>query len=150
MKIIFAKLCCGTAYLDGSAPTLLVEQKSTAAAVVAMKSLNRTRPINLSWNDGPSIRTSVEHIVDPTEHCIAVIRNFGAHFTEMRYIRNHIAHKNEGTRANFRKLVKRYYGANVPGITSGLLLLSSRVSTPPLIEVHIRKSRTLIKELLKA
>lgn len=101
--------------------------------------------VNLSWNDGPSIRTGFEHIVDAGDHCIAVVRNFGSHFTEMRYIRNHIAH-----RANFRKLVRTYYGAAVPGITSGLLLLSPTVSTPPLIEVHIRKSRTLIKELLKA
>jgi hypothetical protein len=35
-------------------------------------------------------------------------------------------------------------------VTAGLLLLSPTVSTPPLIEVHIRKSRTLIKDLLKA
>jgi hypothetical protein len=115
-----------------------------------MKTLNRPKAINLSWNDGPSIRTGVEHIVDAGDHCIAVVRNFGSHFTEMRYIRNHIAHRNDGSRANFRKLVRTYYGAAVPGITSGLLLLSPTVSTPPLIEVHIRKSRTLIKELLKA
>jgi len=150
MKIIMSKLCCGTTYLDGTVPNLLVQQKSAAAAVAAMKTLNRTKAINVSWNDGPSIRTGVEHIVDPADHCITVLRNFGSHFTEMRYIRNHIAHRNEGSRTNFRKLVRAYYGANVPGITSGLLLLSPTVSTPPLIEVHIRKSRTLIKDLLKA
>ena len=31
-----------------------------------------------------------------------------------------------------------------------MLLLSPRVSTPALIEIHIRTSRTLIKEVLKA
>lgn len=115
-----------------------------------MRTLNRAKPISLSWNDGPSIRDSVVHILDPAEHCIAVVRNFGSHFTDMRYVRNHIAHRNAGSRSNFRKLVRRYYGANVPGITSGILLLSPRVSTPPLIEVHIRTSRTLIKDVLKA
>jgi hypothetical protein len=150
MKIIMSKLCCGTAYLDGTLPNLLVQQTSAAAAVTAMKTLNRTKAINVSWNDGPSIRAGVEHIVDPVDHCITVLRNFGSHFTEMRYIRNHIAHRNEGSRTNFRKLVRTYYGANVPGITSGLLLLSPTASTPPLIEVHIRKSRTLIKDMLKA
>jgi len=150
MKIVISKLCCGTCYLDGSTPSLLVQQRSAAAAVNAMKTLNRTKAINVSWNDGPSIRTGVEHIVDPTDHCVTVLRNFGSHFTEMRYIRNHIAHRNEGSRSNFRKLVRTYYGANVPGISSGLLLLSPTVSVPPLIEVHIRKSRTLIKDLLKA
>lgn len=150
MKIIFSKLCCGTPYIDGSVPNLLARQTSAAAAINAMRTLNRAKPISLSWNDGPSIRDSVVHILDPAEHCIAVVRNFGSHFTDMRYVRNHIAHRNAGSRSNFRKLVRRYYGANVPGITSGILLLSPRVSTPPLIEVHIRTSRTLIKDVLKA
>ena len=150
MKIIFSKLCCGTPYLDGSEPNLLAKQKSAAAAVHAMRTLNRSKPINLSWNDGPSIRNSVAHILDPAEHCITVVRNFGTLFTDIRYLRNHIAHRNDGSRSNFRKLVRRYYGANVPGISSGLLLLSPRVSTPALIEIHIRTSRTLIKEVLKA
>jgi hypothetical protein len=150
MKIILSKLCCGAAYIDGSVPKLLVPQKSAAAAVTAMQVLNRAKPIYVSWNDGPSMREGVEHIVDPAEHCIRVLRNFGSHFTEMRYIRNHIAHRNDGTRTNFRKLVRKYYGASVPGITGGLLLLSPRVSKPSLIEVHIKTSRTLIKDLLKA
>jgi hypothetical protein len=150
LKIIFSKLCCGTPYIDGSVPNLLARQKSAAAAVSAMRTLNRPKPINLSWNDGPSIRDSVIHILDPAEHCVMVVRNFASHFTDRRYVRNHIAHRNEGSRSNFRKLVRRFYGANVPGITSGILLLSPRVSTPPLIEVHIRTSRTLIKDVLKA
>lgn len=150
VKIIFSKLCCGTPYIDGSAPILLVRQTSAAAALHAMRTLNRPKEIGLSWNDGPRIRDSVVHIIDPTEHCITVIRNFGSHFTDMRYVRNHIAHRNDGSRANFRKLVRRYYGANVPGITAGTLLLSPRVSAPSLVEVHIRTSRTLIKDLLKA
>jgi len=150
MKIIFSKLCCGTPYIDGSVPQLLARQASVKAAVNAMQTLNRAKPIKLSWNDGPRIRDSLVHLVDPTEHCLSVIRNFGAHFTDMRYVRNHIAHRNDGTRANFRKLVQRYYGANIGGVTCGVLLLSPRVSVPPLIEVHIRTSRVLIKDLLKA
>jgi hypothetical protein len=150
MKVIFSKLCCGTPYIDGSPPNLLAKQTSAAAAVNAMRTLNRRRPISLSWNDGPSIRNSVVHILDPAEHCITVVRNFGSHFTDMRYVRNHIAHRNDGSRSNFRKLVRKYYGANVPGITSGTLLLSPRVSTPPLIEIYIRTSRALIKDVLKA
>jgi hypothetical protein len=115
-----------------------------------MRTLNRQKAISLSWNDGPSIRASVVHIINPEEHCITVVRNFGSHFTDMRYVRNHVAHRNDGSRWNFRKLVRRYYGADVPGITTGTLLLSPRVSSPPLVEVHIRTSRTLIKDLLKA
>lgn len=150
MKIIFSKLCCGARYADGSRPALLVPQRSAAAAIFAMQTLNRTKPVKLIWNDGRKIRDGVKHILDPSDHSISILLNFGSHFTEVRYIRNHIAHKNEGTRVNFRKLIQQYYGANVRGITSGVMLLSDRVSKPPLVEVHIRKSRTLIKQILKA
>ena len=54
--------------------------------------------------------------LDPAEHCITVDRNFGTLFTDIRYLRNHIAHRNDGSRSNFRKLVRRYYGANVPDL----------------------------------
>jgi hypothetical protein len=67
MKIIFSKLCCGTPYIDGSVPNLLARQTSAAAAISAMRTLNRPKPINLSWNDGPSIRDSVVHILDPSD-----------------------------------------------------------------------------------
>jgi len=76
--------------------------------------------------------------------------NYGSFLTDMRYIRNHIAYRNCGTRANFRTLVRRYYGATPPGITSGMLLLSPRVSSPrPLVEMHILTARVLIRELVK-
>ena len=45
MKIIFSKLCCGTPYIDGSLPNLLAKQPSAAAAITAMSTLNRRRPI---------------------------------------------------------------------------------------------------------
>jgi hypothetical protein len=84
------------------------------------------------------------------DHCISVMLNYGSFLTDMRYIRNHIAHRNDSTRDNFRTLVRRYYGATPPGITSGVLLLSPRVSRPrPLIEIHILSARILIKDSVK-
>ena len=151
MKTIFSKLVCGAPYLDGTLPRLLVPpSKSASAAVHAMQTLNRPKQIQLSWNDGPRIRDGVKYLMDPNDHSISVVKNFASHLTDMRYIRNHIAHKNEGTRVNFRKLVRRYYGAYVPGITSGTILLSERVSKPCLLEVHVRVCRTMIKDITKA
>src|SRR5258708_38894932 len=147
MKIIFSKLCCGATYIDGSPPMLLVRQKSAAAAVAAMKTLHRAKPILLRWNDGKEIREGVEPILDPLDHSVSLIQRFGTLFTEIRYIRNHIDHKNDGTRTNFRKLLMTYYGANVPGVTSGILLLSATVSKQSSAEVPIRRWRPLLHEI---
>jgi hypothetical protein len=150
LKRIFSKLCCGAPYLDTSSPQLLARQRSATAAIQAMQQLNRAKAINLAWNDGPSIRRNVEHIVNLSDHSISIVKNNGSFLTELRYIRNHIAHRNDGTLRNFQKIVKNYYGATVPSISSGLLLLSPRVSVPPLIEVHVKTSRILIKDIVKA
>src|SRR5260370_13037333 len=53
LKLIFTKLSCGANYLDGSAPRrLLSPYRSMAAALAAMKNLNRARPRYPIWNDG--------------------------------------------------------------------------------------------------
>jgi hypothetical protein len=149
LKQVFGKLCCAAPYLDGSAPVVLAVQRSSNAAYLAMKTLNRAKDHHTKWNDGRGIRQGVRYLIDSADHSMTVLRNFGAFLTEVRYIRNHVAHRNDGTRVNFRKLIRKYYGASPPGINSGTLLLSDRVSKPPLIEVHIRTARVLLKELVK-
>lgn len=149
-KIAFCRICCGTVYLDGQAPLLISGPYMNApAAIAAMKTLNRPRDRGLPWNDGREIRENVTHIVDTADPSITVMTNFAAMLTELRYIRNHIAHKNDGTRRNFRKIIRKYYGANVRGITCGTLLLSSRVSTPPLVEKLIRQARVYMRSLAR-
>lgn len=150
LKLIFAKLSCGARYLDGSIPKLQLPRRSMAAALTAMKDFNRPRPRYPIWNDAAEIRENVIHVISANDHCISVMRAYASYITELRYIRNYIAHRNDGTHKNFRTVLRKFYGAVVPGVTSGTLLLSERVSTPPLMELHIRTSRILIKELLKA
>jgi hypothetical protein len=115
-----------------------------------MKVLDRKRPRQPIWNDGAEIRSNVEHIVDVGDHCMDVIRAYGSYFTEVRYVRHHIAHRSEGSRMNCRSVVRKYYGAAASGVACGSLLLSRRVSMPPLLEVYIRTSRVLVKDLVKA
>ena len=61
-----------------------------------------------------------------------------------------IAHRNDNSRANFVKLIRRYYGASVSGVTCGNLLVSPRVSaTPPLLEVHIVTANVMIGDIVR-
>jgi len=141
---IFAKICCCASYLDGSSPIVVNPLRSMTSALHAMATLNRPRPRYPIWNDGAEIRKNVEHLINVTDHCIGIMRTYAPHLTEIRYVRNHIAHRNDGTRKNYRSILRKYYGAFLPGITCGPLLLSNRVSKPPLLEVYIRTSRVLL------
>lgn len=106
---------------------------------------------SLPWNDGREIRENIRFLIDPADRCHADLIRHASYLTDIRYIRNHIAHRNENSRANFVKLVRRYYGAKVPGVTCGNLLVSSRVSpTRPLLATHILTANVMIKDIVRA
>jgi hypothetical protein len=150
LKLIFCKIACSAVYLDGTHPRLIAAQRSIQSALSAMMTLNRPKQRYAIWNDGAEIRENVKHVIDPIDSSITVMRNHASYLTDIRYIRNHIAHRNDGSRRNFQTIVRRYYGAHAPAVTCGTLLLSTRASVPSLIEVHVRTSRVLIKDLVRA
>lgn len=151
MRIVFCKLCCGATFIDGAVPTLIVQQRNIPTAIDTMKTLNRSVARNgLPWNDGKEIRENIKFVIHPNDNCHQELINHAAFMTEIRWLRNHIAHRNDGTRKNFVKLIRRYYGARVPGVTCGNLLVSPRVSfTRPLIETHILKANVMMKDIVR-
>jgi hypothetical protein len=152
MKSVFCKLSCGAAYMDGAAPALLARQRNIPSAVQAMHNHGRPRYRgSLPWNDGSEIRENIRFLIDPADRCHADLIRYASYLTDIRYIRNHIAHRNENSRANFAKLIRRYYGAKVPGVTCGNMLLSPRVSpTRPLLVTHILTANVMIKDIVRA
>ena len=117
-----------------------------------MQNLNRPKfRYSLPWNDGGEIRDNIQFLIDPTDQCHQELRNYAGFLTEIRWTRNHIAHRNDNSRANFVKLIRRYYGAKVPGITCGNLLVSPRASPRrPLIETHIITANVMMKDIVRA
>ena len=152
MKQTFCKLACGAQYIDGTGPIVLALQRNIPAAVSAMQSLNRLKfRYSLPWNDGAEIRDNIQHLIGVADPCHQRLIAYAGFLTEVRWIRNHIAHRNENSRTNFVKLIRRYYGAKVPGVTCGNLLVSPRVSAHrPLIDKHIASANVMMKELLRA
>lgn len=152
MNTVFCKLSCGATFIDGAAPTLLAQQRNIPAAVDAMH--NHGRPgyrRSLPWNDGSEIRENIRFLIDPADRCHADLIRYASYLTDIRYIRNHIAHRNDNSRANFVKLVRRYYGARVPGVTCGNLLVSPRVSpNRPLLVTHIITANVMMKDIVRA
>lgn len=151
MKSVFCKLSCGATFINGSAPTLLAPQRNIPMALAAMQNLNRAKfRYSLPWNDGAEIRDNIQFIIDPADQCHQELKNHAGFLTEIRWIRNHIAHRNDNSRANFVKLIRRYYGASVRGVTCGNLLVSPRVSaTRPLLEVHIVTANIMMGDIVR-
>jgi len=152
MKSVFCKLLCGADFIDGTSPLLIAPaQRNAPLAVKAMKDHGRQKSkYSLSWNDGAEIRDNISMLIDRNDNCHAELIKHAGFMSEIRWIRNHIAHRNLGTRKNFVKLIRRYYGAKISGVTCGNLLLSPRVSSPrPLIATHIVSANVMMKDLLR-
>ena len=149
-KSIFSKLACETPYIDGGQPVMLHPSKTMKGAINAMEKFSRPKHRQLSWTESKEIRENVRFIIASNDHCYSIVTSFAVHLTEMRYIRNHIAHNNETTRKHFHKIVRRRYGALRKGMTPGTMLLSKRSGNNPLLEDFLHVTRSFIKDLTKA
>jgi hypothetical protein len=145
---ITTKIGCGATYVDGSQPILVVQSKSRQGAINNMMKYGRKKPRHLQWSQVKEIRENARYIIDPNEHFLNELDRHTSFIEEVRWIRNRIAHNNTAVRANYRKAILRYYGGYVNSVTPGTLLLSPR-QKPVLIEQYLKKSRILVKTLVK-
>ncbi len=152
MRSVFCKLVCGATYIDGSTPIILAQQRNIPAAIKAMHSLNRPKfRYTLPWNNGAEIRDNIKFLIDSADQCHQLLKNYASFLTEIRSIRNHIVHRNTNSRKNFVKLIGKYYGAKVRGVTCGNLLVSQRVSPElPLLAKYLITADVMVKDITRA
>ena len=144
---IACRLVCGASYRDGSNPNLLRPRPTHGAsrALDAMKSFDRPTPLRqLRWTQASSIAENLEKLFPQSEHFTLTILNHGGTISDMRKVRNRIAHQNQSSYHKFQEVVRRRYGANVPSMTPGRMLISSRFS-PLLLREWILSTRTILK-----
>lgn len=148
---IGAKLLCGAAYLDGSSPKNLVAAHSMSGAYQLMRTHGRAKPTNaLKWSQAKFIRENLEKTLDPTDQFFAALTRHGHIINQMRRVRNHIAHHNEGTAREFRQEVVARYGGPKKGMTPGLFLLSPGANGTRKLDEYIVSCRVIFKELVRA
>ena len=148
---VCSKLLCGACYLDGTTPRVMRRAVSMADARNLMKVHGRQKPKGqLMWARAREIADNVKNTLNPGDPLFIVLRNHGAVMAEMRYVRNHIVHKNNGTRRNFRNVVRSHYGGLRRGVTPGVLLLTDAFGGTTLMERYLAYYRILIRELLRA
>lgn len=145
------RLICGAKYCDGSAPSLERSRPTQGfeRARSAMRLFGRCDPHNLlRWNKASEIKRNLECLFPANEHFIEIIIRHGRFISDLRKVRNHIAHCNAGTRRKFEQVKVNYYGASVKSITPGRFLLSSRFS-PIVLEQFCRTTKILLLEAIK-
>ena len=92
----------------------------------------------------------MSNTIDLNDPLLSVTFTYASFFTDLRYVRNHIVHKNNNTHVNFRKVVRAYYGGLKRGVTPGLLLLTTATRPVPLIVSYLGFARAFIRSLLRA
>lgn len=147
---IAQKIVCGAVYVDGTHPLALVTARSRIAALNYMIYHGRTKPKNfLYWSRVSDIKENIKYVIDLSDHLVQVLDHNSLLISEMRIVRNRIAHNNERSRGHYRTVVSRYYGAYLNSVAPGTLLTSPR-QAPSLIQQYLIKSRIMIKQLVKA
>jgi len=141
------KLATNASYLNGTSPKLLVfPRKSMAGAREDMMGLDRDKKRGLNWAAAKEIKLNTKHILDPADFFILSIAKHAAIITEMRKIRNYIAHKNPASRKGFREVVRAKYAANLK-LSVGAFLLSEKRHVPHNFKRFIKTSRVLITDI---
>ena len=150
IKSITLKILCGALYLDGSAPSVLQLARNRSQAINNMSCYSRPQAMNnLRWSKVAYIKENIRYVLAPTDHLVRILDAHGSLVSEVRSVRNRVAHNNKKSRENYRIVVRRHYGDFLNAITPGTLLLSPR-KQPTLLDQYLMKSRILIKELVKA
>lgn len=144
------RLACGTSYLDGSSPTLLVPKaRSTDSARRLFEEQGRTKSKPAKWSRMKYIRQTTEHVMSGGELFIRTCDSHALTLSEIQAVRNRIAHKNTNSRNKFNPVVRRYYGAVPKNVSPGLLLLTPRISPTPL-EFYLAATRIIVRDCVRA
>ena len=144
-------LIAGATYCDGTTPNLLRGRATNgrAKARYEMQHFNRTSPRErLRWTSATEVGENLKLLVPHNEHFVSTLRAHGKLMSDMRKVRNHIAHRNAETRNKFQHVVLQEYGTKLPSLTPGQLLVSNRFS-PPLLKKWCLELQIMIKAALR-
>lgn len=143
------KCICSGEYGDGVQSTPVFAGSNKAHALTLVLSYNRTKAIRYpKWSNVDDIEKNIAKLLLPAEHFRARLTAHKAKFDELRFVRNHIAHGTDGTRAKYKAVLVARYGG-VPAKLSPGAFLTSATFTPTIFEQFMGFSRLMLKDLCK-
>ena len=117
--------------------------------VTAQRRLKAGRS-KIAWLDASDVCDALKSVLDPTDKTITNLRKHGLVLSQIRKVRNHIAHKNRTSLPQFQTVVRAVYGAKLNGVTPGQLLLTPRNGPQCLLEKLLAGARIAVKETFSA
>lgn len=149
MSEVALKLSCGASYQNGTNPIVLKSCKSVQDAHSNMLSYNRTKPlIYLQWTKASFVKESIKHVLDIRDKFYSNVAIYGSLINEMRIVRNHIAHRSNSTKKEYKTLLIRLYGGN-PKLTVGAFLTSTNRNPLPNLDRYIASIRIILNDITK-
>ncbi len=143
------KLAARASYLNGTFPNLIVRANNINASRGLFLNHGRNRPRqNLRWTKAKYIRESVQFVIPVSEQFIRYALIHGASISEMRKIRNVLAHNNSKAKRDFSTVVRAVYGAKI-GITIGAFLTTERRTPTCNLNRYIATTKIIINDMAK-
>jgi hypothetical protein len=151
IESIAAKLVCGAKYADGVVPVITHAATTIDDALTHMRTVGRAKPKGLlKWNRASEITGNVRYVMAGSEHFCIACRNHSARINEIRMVRNHIAHNNSGTRAEYAMVVARRLGAAPLRLPRpGVFLLRQFTPGTPLLLEYVVTLGAIVRDAAK-
>ena len=148
---IAAKIICGARYGDGVVPAVTHSARSIDDALASMRTIGRKRPKGiLKWNKVQEINGNVQNVLDTSDHFSGACRTHSARLNEIRIVRNHIAHGNAGTRAEYAGVVQSRLGARPNKLPRpGLFILREFTPNVPLLTDYVVTLGVVLRDAAK-
>ena len=145
---VACKLVAGATYLNGTHPARLFTANSMDGARSAMLTHGQSRRKSyLRWTSAKDIRDSTSKVLKSTDPFLANARAHGNILSEMRKVRNFLAHRSPKARQDFREVVRVVYGAN------SRVKISAFLTSPrhPIAKVdeYLATAKIMISDLAK-
>ena len=147
---IACKLVAGSPHLNGLPPARLFPARSRDGARLAMLTHGRTKTkSNLRWTSVGDIRDSTSQVLKSTDPFIINAQAHGNILSEMRKVRNFLAHrKGPKARQGYKEVVRVVYGANSK-IRIEAFLTSRRRHPVAKIDEYLTTAKIMVSDLAR-
>jgi hypothetical protein len=140
------KVACQATYRNGTLPSLTLICRSTIDAENQFINYNRSRPERLKWTKASFIHKSTKEVIPLSEEFRVQVNNYAAFLNEIRRVRNHVAHRTDSTRKEYKNVLRHVFGAYLK-IQPGAFLTSTKRLSNPKIDSYIVISRIMINDI---
>ena len=146
---IACKLVAGSTYTNGTQPRRLFVAGSMLGSKSAMLTHGQLKPrINLRWTSAKDICASTEQVLHSADPFIGYAQAHGNILSEMRKVRNFLAHQSPQARKGYKEVVRVVYGAD-SRVRIGAFLTSRRRRSVAKIDEYLGAARIMISDLAR-